>query len=49
LIALVGWLFVFATTDWHTILYSLAALALGVISFLAWSRFTRRWPFAAAA
>jgi amino acid transporter len=49
LIALAGWLFVFATTDWHTILYSLAALALGVISFLAWSRFTRRWPFAAAA
>ena len=44
-VALALWLFIFATTGWHTILYSLGALALGVICFLAWSRFTRRWPF----
>lgn len=39
LIALVGWLFLFATTEKETIAYSLGALALGVILFLVWSRF----------
>jgi amino acid transporter len=48
-IALVGWLFIYVTLPQRVILFSLAALALGVISFLLWSRGTSRWPFAAPA
>ena len=45
LVALVGWLFIFVTLDPWIKIYSLLALAVGVISFLLWSRFTDRWPF----
>lgn len=45
LVALAGWVFIFATTDWPVILFGLGTLALGVIFFLAWSARTRRWPF----
>ncbi len=45
LIALIGWLFIYLTLDTWIILYSLLALAVGVISFLLWSRVTDRWPF----
>jgi len=31
------------------ILTGLGSLALGITSFLAWTRWTRRWPFAALA
>ena len=48
LLALVGWIFVFATTDWQVILFGLGTLALGAILFLVWSWRTRRWPFADA-
>jgi amino acid transporter len=48
LLALVGWVFVFATTDWQVILFGLGTLAAGLILFLLWSRRTRRWPFAEA-
>jgi len=44
-VALAGWLFLFGTTDPLTILYSVAALAVGVGLFLGWSRWTGRWPF----
>jgi amino acid transporter len=49
LLALVGWVFVFATTDWQVILFGLGTLAAGAVLFLIWSRRTRRWPFAGAA
>ncbi|MBV8859786.1 MAG: amino acid permease [Acidobacteria bacterium] len=49
LLALVGWVFIFATTDWQVILFGLGTLAAGLIFFLIWSRRTRRWPFAEAA
>ena len=49
LLALVGWVFVFATTDWQVILFGLGTLAAGAVLFLLWSRRTRRWPFAEAA
>jgi amino acid transporter len=49
LLALVGWIFVFATTDWQVILFGLGTLGAGAILFLVWSRRTRRWPFAEAA
>lgn len=45
-IALVGWVFIFATTDWPIVLLGLGTLALGVIFFFVWSWYTQRWPFA---
>jgi len=47
LIALAGWIFLFATTEWKLKLFGLGTLAGGVILFLVWSRWTNRWPFAA--
>jgi amino acid transporter len=49
LLALVGWIFVFATTDWQVILFGLGTLAAGAVIFFVWSWRTRRWPFAGAA
>jgi amino acid transporter len=46
LVALVGWIFVFITSDWRVILLGLGSLALGVVCFLGWSWRSRRWPFA---
>jgi amino acid transporter len=46
LIALIGWIFIFATTDWRIIVFGLGTLALGLMFFLAWSAYTNRWPFA---
>ena len=45
-VALVGWIFVFATTDWLVILFGLGMLAVGGGLFLVWSWNTARWPFA---
>ncbi len=45
LVALLGWIFVFATTDPRVILFGLGVLALGCVTFLLWSWRTRRWPF----
>ena len=44
-LALFGWLFLFATTDPFVIGFGLALLAIGGVAFLLWSRQTRRWPF----
>jgi amino acid transporter len=44
-IALVGWTFVFLTTDIRVIGFGLGILALGVLCFLVWSRRTGGWPF----
>src|SRR5882762_9511287 len=48
LIALIGWVFIFATTAWPVILLGLGTLALGSVFFLIWSWYTERWPFAPA-
>jgi amino acid transporter len=45
-VALVGWVFVFATTEAWVIAFGVAALALGCLAFLVWSWNTKRWPFA---
>jgi amino acid transporter len=45
LVALLGWIFVFATTQVRVILFGLGVLALGCVAFLIWSWSTRRWPF----
>ena len=49
LLALVGWVFLFCTTEPKLLLGSLVALLLGVASFLAWAWRTRRWPFGSVA
>jgi len=46
IVALVGWIFIFATTEWPVILLGLGTLALGAVCFFVWSWYTQRWPFA---
>ncbi|MDP9177511.1 MAG: APC family permease [Gemmatimonadota bacterium] len=48
LVALLGWIFVFATTQFRVILFGVGVLALGCLAFLLWSRSTTRWPFGVA-
>jgi amino acid transporter len=48
ILALIGWVFVFATTDWTIIVFGLGTLVLGVLCFFLWSRQTGQWPFATA-
>ena len=46
LVALLGWIFVFATTQFQVILFGVGVLALGCVAFLLWSRSSKSWPFA---
>jgi amino acid transporter len=48
LVALLGWIFVFATTQFQVILFGVGVLALGCVAFLLWSWNTKRWPFGLA-
>src|SRR5207247_9207819 len=48
LIALLGWIFIFATTPPTVIAFGLGALLLGVVCFVAWSWKRRTWPFEAS-
>ena len=48
LVALLGWIFVFATTQVAVILFGVGVLALGFLAFLLWSWNTKRWPFGLA-
>ena len=47
LVALLGWIFIFATTPPAVIAFGLGALVLGIVCFAAWSWHGRTWPFAA--
>ena len=47
LVALLGWIFIFATTPTTVIAFGLGALLLGVLCFAAWSWRGRTWPFEA--
>jgi amino acid transporter len=44
-IAMLGWIFVFATTQVRVIAFGLGVLALGGIAFLLWSWNSKLWPF----
>jgi amino acid transporter len=44
LVALLGWIFLFATTQVEVILFGVGVLALGCVAFLIWSWRTNRWP-----
>jgi len=46
LVALAGWIFLFATTEVRVIAFGVGALALGCVAFLLWSWRSARWPFA---
>jgi len=45
LIALAGWIFVFATTQVAVIVFGVGVLALGFLTFLLWSWKSKSWPF----
>jgi basic amino acid/polyamine antiporter, APA family len=45
LVALLGWIFVFATTQLRVILFGVGVLALGCLTFILWSRSTNAWPW----
>jgi amino acid transporter len=47
IVALAGWLFIFATTGVAVMLFGLGVLALGSAAFLWWSYRLRQWPFGA--
>ncbi|HEX2781099.1 MAG TPA: APC family permease [Gemmatimonadaceae bacterium] len=48
LVALLGWIFVFATTQLEVILFGVAVLVAGCLAFTLWSWRTSRWPFEVA-
>ena len=48
LVALLGWIFIFATTPPAVIAFGLGTLALGVACFAVWSWKGRTWPFRAS-
>jgi amino acid transporter len=48
LVALLGWIFVFATTQVEVILFGVGVLVLGCVAFAVWSWRTSRWPFGVA-
>jgi amino acid transporter len=45
IVAFLGWLFIFVTTDVRVITFGVGILMLGVVCFLAWSWRLRQWPF----
>ena len=45
LIALLGWIFIFATTPLKVIAFGLGALLVGIVCFGIWSWKGRTWPF----
>src|SRR6266542_3145203 len=49
LVALAGWIFLFATSDPKVILFGLSTLLAGVVAFAVWSWRVNQWPFAARA
>jgi hypothetical protein len=49
LVALIGWLFVYATTGLLFILIGVSTLLMGVVVFLIWTKRRGEWPFAVQA
>ncbi|MGQ0649135.1 MAG: APC family permease [Gemmatimonadaceae bacterium] len=45
LVALMGWIFIFATTPASVVAFGLGALALGAVCFAVWSWKRGTWPF----
>jgi amino acid transporter len=45
LVALAGWIYVYASAGRTPIIFSLVVLVSGVAAFLVWARIEREWPF----
>jgi amino acid transporter len=45
-LALLGWLFVYCSTEWLFIAIGLATMAAGLVVFLIWAKRSGSWPFA---
>jgi amino acid transporter len=45
IVAMLGWIFVFATTQIEVIFFGVGVLALGFVAFLVWSWKKQSWPF----
>ncbi|QUQ71183.1 APC family permease [Kutzneria sp. CA-103260] len=45
IIAVVGWIYLYFSTDWLSIGLSVAWVVVGVVAFLIWARVERIWPF----
>jgi amino acid transporter len=46
-VAMLGWMFVFVTTQARVIAFGVGVLLLGCAAFLVWSRNVKQWPFGA--
>jgi amino acid transporter len=46
ILALLGWIFLFATSGPLIIAFGVATLMLGIVGFFVWARATSQWPFA---
>lgn len=49
LVAMLGWIFVFATTEIRVIAFGVGVLALGCVAFLLWSWNSCLWPYGSVA
>jgi amino acid transporter len=47
LVALAGWIFLFATSGRATMIYAAGVVAVGIVLYLVWAFGTKRWPFGA--
>lgn len=45
IVALIGWIFIFVTSDLRVIVFGVGALTMGVVCFLLWSWRSTKWPF----
>lgn len=45
LLALAGWLYVFVSATWTSLILSSAWIAAGAVAFVIWARINRAWPF----
>jgi amino acid transporter len=44
-VAMVGWSFVFITSEWKVLVFSLAVAAAGVVAYFLWAGISKHWPF----
>jgi amino acid transporter len=45
LVALAGWVYVYASAGRTPIIFSIVVLVTGVAAFLVWAKLEREWPF----
>src|SRR5439155_27322179 len=45
LVALVGWVYIYVSATWLSIILSVCWIVLGALAFLIWAKVERTWPF----